>query len=265
MARLQLSEIWIYPIKSLGGIRLQSSKVARKGLIYDRRWMLVDEQNSFMTQRIHHQMALFKLSLDQNGFNIDHQRASLFLPFKNDLLPTPIQTKVWDDEVTVFEVSSLVSEWFSKQLDTTCKLVEFPEQNLRPVDSRYQLNQEQVSLADGYPFLIVGQSSLDDLNSRMNTVIPMDRFRPNLVFTGGEPYEEDSWKQFSIGKNKFIGVKPCSRCVLTTVDQQTAIQGKEPLATLATYRKKDNKIYFGQNVLAIDHDEIYEGDEIIFK
>lgn len=262
MARLELTEIWIYPIKSLGGIRLRSAKVAEKGLVHDRRWMLVDEQNSFMTQRVHHQMALFKLSLGKNGFNINHQTTSFFLPLKNDLLPTPIQSKVWDDEVTVFEVSSLASEWFSNRLGTACKLVEFPEQNLRPVDSRHHFNHEQVSLADGYPFLIVGQNSLNDLNARMKTALPMDRFRPNLVFTGGQPYEEDSWKEFTVGINKFIGVKPCSRCVLTTIDQQTTIQGKEPLATLATYRKRDNKIYFGQNVLAIDQFEIHEGDEI---
>ena len=92
--------------------------------------------------------------------------------------------------------------------------------------------------------------------------ISMNRFRPNLVFTGGQPYAEDSWKYFSVGSNKFAGVKPCSRCILTTVDQQTGKQGKEPLSTLATYRKSENKIYFGQNVLAIDKNEIHEGDAI---
>ncbi|MFM8738753.1 MAG: MOSC domain-containing protein, partial [Cytophagales bacterium] len=109
----------------------------------------------------------------------------------------------------------------------------------------------------------IGQSSLDDLNSRLQHHLPMNRFRPNLVFTGGQPYEEDNWRGFSIGKKRFVGVTPCARCVLTTIDQHTAMAGKEPLATLATYRKKENKIYFGQNVIALDYDEIFEGDEII--
>jgi hypothetical protein len=170
---------------------------------------------------------------------------------------------VWDDEVIVLEVSHQASEWFSKQLGFGCKLVQFPEINPRPVDERYHINHEHVSLADGYPLLIIGQNSLNDLNSRLQSPVPMNRFRPNLVFTGGKPYEEDEWRNFSVGKNKFVGVKPCSRCVLTTINQQTGEQGKEPLATLAAYHKKENKIYFGQNVLAIDYDEIQEGDEIV--
>ena len=109
---------------------------------------------------------------------------------------------------------------------------------------------------------MIGQSSLDDLNSRLEFPVPMNRFRPNLVFTGGQPYEEDSWKLLTIGNNKFAGVKPCSRCVLTTVDQNTGEKGKEPLATLAKYRQHENKIYFGQNLLSIDHHTIHEGDEI---
>lgn len=263
MQGLKLSEIWIYPIKSLGGIRLTSAKVMQKGLQYDRRWMLVDEQNGFLTQRVHHQMALFKLSLEKSGFTIMHNANTFFLPFENELQHQPIPSKVWDDEVTVVEVSKQASEWFSKQLGFACKLVQFPETNSRPVDALYQVNHEHVSLADGYPLLIIGQNSLNDLNSRLKSPVPMNRFRPNLVFTGGKPYEEDAWRNFSVGKNKFMGVKPCSRCVLTTINQQTGEQGKEPLATLATYRNKESKIYFGQNVLAIDYDEIHEGDEIV--
>ena len=263
MQGLKVSEIWIYPIKSLGGIRVTSAKVMQKGLQYDRRWMLVDEQNGFLTQRVHHQMALFKLSVEKSGFTIVHNANTFFLPFENELLSQPILSKVWDDEVTVLEVSHQASEWFSKQLGFGCKLVQFPEINPRLVDERYHINQEHVSLADGYPLLIIGQNSLNDLNSRLQSPVPMNRFRPNLVFTGGKPYEEDEWRNFSVGKNKFVGVKPCSRCVLTTINQQTGEQGKEPLATLAAYHKKENKIYFGQNVLAIDYDEIQEGDEIV--
>ena len=93
----------------------------------------------------------------------------------------------------------------------------------------------------------------------------MDRFRPNIVFTGGEPYAEDSWKNFRIGQNRFVGIKPCSRCVLTTVNQDTAKKGFEPLATLSTYRMQNNKVYFGQNLVPVDHTEISEGEEIVLE
>jgi uncharacterized protein len=264
MSLLHLSEIWIYPIKSLGGIRLRSSKVMEKGLQHDRRWMLIDSSNTFMTQRVYPTMALFKLEIFESSFKITFRGDSIELPFAHSTLPTEIKSTVWDDHVITFEVSKSFSNWFSEKLGIDCKLVSFPEKNSRPVDPRYKINNENVSLADGYPFLIIGQSTLNDLNSRLSNPVPMNRFRPNFVFTGGQPYEEDSWKQFTIGKNKFAGVKPCGRCVLTTVDQQTGEKGKEPLATLAKYRQRENKIYFGQNVLAIDQYEIHEGDEIVF-
>jgi uncharacterized protein len=271
MNPLRLSEIWIYPIKSLGGIRLQSANVMEKGLQHDRRWMLIDSSNTFMTQRIYPTMALFKLEIQDStclparqGFKISFRGDSIELPFIHSTIPTEIKASVWDDHVNTFEVSKSFSDWFSEKLGIDCKLVSFPEKNSRPVDTQYKINNENVSLADGYPFLIIGQNSLNDLNKRLSNPVPMNRFRPNLVFTGGQPYVEDSWKQFTIGKNKFAGVKPCSRCVLTTVDQQTGEKGKEPLATLAKYRQRENKIYFGQNVLAIDQYEIHEGDEIVF-
>ena len=262
---LQLSEIWIYPIKSMGGIRLQSSKVAEKGLTFDRRWMLIDENNKFITQRVHPILALFKLEKQEDAFRIAFNGDSILLPLTKIPIGQPIKATIWDDEVITQEVSPFISNWISEKIGMSSKLVAFPENNSRPVDPSYAIHQEQVSLADGYPLLIIGQNSLNDLNHKLVSPVPMNQFRPNLVFTGGLPYQEDSWKYFSIGKNKFVGVKPCSRCVLTTVDQETGKQGKEPLATLATYRKKDNKIYFGQNVLAINYHEIHEGDEIILE
>ena len=129
----------------------------------------------------------------------------------------------------------------------------------------YKINDENVSLADGFPLMIIGMASLDDLNHRLKVPLPMNRFRPNLIFTGGEAYEEDGWKNFTVGKNRFAGVKPCARCVTTTVNQETGEKGMEPLVTLSKYRKKDNQVYFGQNVLAIDKNEIHEGDEIVLQ
>lgn len=263
MSKLIVTEIWIYPVKSLGGIRLSSAKVLPKGLEHDRRWMLIDEENKFMTQRVYPQMALFKLSYDQGNFMIRYGEESKNLSIVSE--GNSINAIVWDDTVEVYEVSKQHSNWFSKILGMNCRLVSFPENNTRPVDPRYSINNDNVSLADGYPLLIIGQASLADLNKRMQEPLPMNRFRPNIVFTGGLPYEEDEWKNFRIGLNRFAGVKPCSRCVLTTVNQDTGIKGMEPLITLATYRKLDNKIYFGQNLIPIDHHEISEGDEIVLE
>lgn len=257
-------------MKSLGGIRLNNAKVLEKGLQFDRRWMLVDEKGIFMTQRIHHKMALFKLAMHeqqlivtfkQNEASVNHPsiKINTSIPSKGELF----EAVVWDDKVTTIEVDSEISAWFSKHLELPCRLVNFPENNPRPVDPLYKVNDENVSLADSYPYLIIGQSSLDDLNARLEQALPMNRFRPNFVFSGGEPFEEDDWKNISIGDNKFIGVKPCSRCVLTTVNQENGERGMEPLRTLATYRKRDNKIYFGQNLVAVDNKVIQVGDRIV--
>ncbi len=263
MTRLTLSEIWIYPIKSLAGIRLKHAFVKQKGLEYDRRFMLVDGEGRFLTQREHPQMALFNVTMTGGQVAIESRTSGRILsinlePKHGELFPV----KIWDDEVQAFEVDPVFSSWFSQELKITCKLVYFPESNRRDVDPRYAKTHEQVSLADGYPFLIIGQSSLDDLNARLDVSVPMKRFRPNFVFTGGTPFEEDEWKNFRIGKNRFAAVKLCARCVLTTVDPETGMKGKEPLLTLATFRKRESKIVFGQNVLAIDYDEVQEGDEI---
>lgn len=261
MSELRLSEIWIYPIKGLGGIRLKSAKVFPKGLQYDRRFMLVDENGIFMTQRILPTMALFKVSL------IGDQ---LFIHFNNEFINVPVTppgqlgktVQIWDDTVTAHEVGENFNEWFSSRLSLNCKLVYFPESNPRPVDPKYKVNDEHVSLADAYPFLIIGQSSLDDLNDRLKETLPMNRFRPNFVFTGGTPFEEDTWRNFSIGSNHFVGVKPCARCAVPTINQETAEKGIEPTRTLATYRAWNNKIYFGQNLVALDHTLVAEGDVI---
>lgn len=260
MPAKQISGIWIYPVKSLGGIRMSSAKVLPKGLEHDRRWMLVDEQQRFMTQRDYPAMALFRLEYANSGFNIQYDGDNIQLPF--EATSYEITATIWNDTVRVLEVSPQLSEWFSKKLGTNCKLVAFPETNQRNIDTKYAHNNEQVSLADGYPVLIIGLASLDDLNRRLDKPVPMDRFRPNLVFTGGEPYEEDSWKGFSIGNCRMAGIKPCGRCTIPTVDQQTGQKGTEPLATLSVYRRQNNKVLFGQNLVPLSGGIISEGDMI---
>ena len=263
MREVKLTQIWIYPIKSLGGISLLSAQVQGKGLRFDRRRMLVDDTDTAITQRAHPKMALFKTSISGEHLHVKLGENDVKIPLEDSDLSRPLDVTIWDDRVKAFEVGKTQSQWFSEMLGIHCKLVFFPEENQRPVNPRYHVNNENVSLADAYPFMIIGQSSLDDLNSRLKEELPMNRFRPNFVFEGGEPYEEDQWRNISIGDVRFVGVKMCDRCVMTIVNKKKKKKGIEPLKTLASYRKWDNKIYFGQNLVAIDHKVVNVGDRIV--
>lgn len=252
---LQLSEIWIYPVKSLAGIRLEQSVVTSRGLEYDRRWMLVDEENIFLSQRTHPQLALFRLKIDEDMLHISHAdlsngSVSFSLSQKYNAILSDVM--VWEDCVAAAEVSSDISAWFSGILGFNVRLVYMPEESLRKVDPDYAVNPTDItSFSDGFPYLIIGQSSLDDLNSRLKKPVSIKRFRPNLVFSGGTAYEEETWREFTIGSVSFYGVKPCSRCVMTTVNPELGVfAGKEPLRTLSKYKKVGEKVIFGQNVIA---------------
>lgn len=246
----------------MSGIALKQSKIEERGLQYDRRWMLCNEQNEFITQRENKNLALFKLQFTKDGFAIKFKNENNFeIPFSiNGDTET---VKVWDDECEAIEYA-LGSAWFSKMLNFTCKLFYMPNQSKRKVSEKYAHNNEITSFSDGFPILIIGQESLNFLNNKLPKPIGMDRFRPNIVFSGGKPFDEDHFKDFSIGKNLLKGVKPCSRCVITTIDQNTTKTSSEPLRTLATFRSKDNNVLFGQNLIAtIIEGEIRIGDRII--
>jgi len=261
MDKRRITQIWIYPIKSLAGIRLQKAKVLRKGLEYDRRWMLVDKDGRFLTQREHPQMALFKTALKDGYLEVIKNLQSIQLDL-NSKTAELCRVQIWEDEVEACEVNPSYSEWFTKHLGIECKLVFFPEGNKRNVDPDYAKMNEQVSLADAFPFLIIGQSSLDGLNKVLDSPVSIMRFRPNFVFEEGLPHEEDTWKNFKIGSVPFEGMKPCGRCVLITVDPTTGTTGMEPLKTLSTYRRGNGKVYFGENLLSRGDGEVKEGDII---
>ncbi len=262
---LRISEIWIYPVKSLGGLRCHEAMALEKGFEHDRRWMLVDAQNRFITQREHPRLALFSVELSGGKLIITHRKTGSSVQFEASLLSNKkLKTRVWDDVVETHEVDEAISQWFTQELGFVCRLVKFPEENQRPADKKFVPELKHVSLADGFPYLIIGQASLDELNRRMNKPVTMQRFRPNLVFTGGEPFLEDTWKKFNIGTVPFEAVKPCARCVLTTVNPVTAEKGPEPLYTLSLFRKQNNKIYFGMNLIGLAQGLIREGDQITF-
>jgi len=264
MNHFVLSEINIYPIKSLGGIILTKAQLEDRGLQYDRRWMLVDEEGIFITQRKHFELALLEVSITKGKLVVSHktspeQTISFALDEDNGV---QIPVIIWNDTATGLEVNKAVSKWFSDFLKFSVRLVKMPLAEKRLVDPRYASNEEVVSFADGYPCLIIGQSSLDGLNEKLRDPIRMDRFRPNFVFTGGVPHIEDTFKTFYIGETLFSAVKPCARCVLITIDQQTGEKGQEPLRTLASYRTINKKIMFGQNLLHQHNGVIAVGDQL---
>ena len=263
---LKLSEIYIYPIKSLGGIHLDVVNINTRGLENDRRFMLIDEKGRFMSQREHPQLAIFKTEIEGKFLKITHKKTyqnltiNLSPPSQSSLLSVTI----WDDNTTAIESSSEASAWFTQALNIPTRLVYMPEESQRKTDAQYSLTGEEItSFSDGYPILIIGQSSLDDLNNRLENPVNINRFRPNFVFTHGEPFEEDNWHEFTVGNISFFGVKPCARCIMTTIDQETGNKkSKEPLLTLNKYRKASNKILFGQNVLISQLGTVSIGDDV---
>src|SRR5688572_37917 len=251
MPTYTLSDIYVYPIKSLGGIRLEKALVEKRGLQYDRRWMLIDEAGNFLSQRQHAQMALLQVEIIDNALRVSHKQNKLE-PLEIPLEANDEKSKlvsIWNDVCFAFEVTPEANKWFSEALGINCKLVHMPENALRHVDPEYARPRDLVSFADAFPFLIIGQESLNDLNRRLEEAIPMDRFRPNFVFTGGTAFNEDTWTEFKIDGTTFFPVKPCARCLVTTINQETGEKQAEPLKTLTTYRTQNSKVMFGQNLI----------------
>jgi uncharacterized protein len=259
---MHLSEINIYPIKSTRGIALRSAQVEHRGIQFDRRWMLVDETGLFISQREAPRLALVRTQLGKDTITVNAPgRQDLFLPAKLTGSER-ISAQVWDDAVRVIPAGMEAGQWFSEFLGSECRLVFMPDDSLRSVEPEYSVGSDIVSLADGFPLLLISQSSLDDLNARLANPVPMNRFRPNIVVSGSGAFDEDKWKEIRVGDLILRIAKPCSRCITTTVDQATGIQGKEPLATLSQYRNVNGKVYFGQNAIPENDAVINIGDRV---
>lgn len=265
----------------MGGIAVDRARVTDRGFFPDRRWMLVDPDNVFMTQRDWPSLALFRLKLLEDGLRVVSvlHPDPLVIPFRPAVEASPgvhslgagaaevgagsADVRIWDDVVRAQFVGAEADAWFTSALKTPCRLVYMPDDTKRITDPDYVPEGGLTSFADAFPFLLIGQASLDDLNSRLGTPLPMNRFRPNIVFTGGTPFLEDSLGSFTIRGIRFRAVKSCARCVITTIDQQTTIQGKEPLRMLARYRAVGHKILFGQNLTHQGAGELAVGDELV--
>ncbi len=257
---MQVTQLFIYPIKSLGGIELTQSEVTQRGLQYDRRYMLVDENGQFLTQRTLHQLALFSLAIVDDGFVVTFHEHQLKIPFS--MLGATQQVTVWDDVLEAVVADEQYNNWFSKHLNMPVKLVYMHQASIRPVNPKYANNNEQLSFADGYPVLVISEASLNNLNSKLSKPITMDRFRPNIVVDGLTTHQEDELGTFTLGTTLFKVAKPCGRCVVTTINQKTLQTSKEPLATLAKYRLAGDTVNFGANTICITEGKIQVGDAI---
>ncbi len=250
MTEAVLSELWCHPVKSLRGHSLKQAEIDARGIVDDRRWMLVDENGRFLTQRQQARMALLTPTVRDDGLLLENCDGDRFLaPLRPEA--GPLRVRIWDDDCDALRVSEAADAWLGDFLGQRCHLVYMPDASHRQVDMTYARQGDQAAFSDGFPLLLISQASLDDLNSRMASPLPMRRFRPNLVVAGCEAYAEDGWKRIRIGDINLRVVKPCSRCVIPTIDPETAEKhpDKEPMRTLLTYRRRDNKVYFGQNVL----------------
>lgn len=256
---MQLNQLFIHPLKSGRGIEYSRAFASFQGLLHDREWLLVSEEGQFMTARSYPQMVRIEIVLIPGGalFKYPGQSPILALPTQ---YTTEVETTVWDDTFLAYHGESRIDNWFSAAMGTPCKLLW-----LGKTASRQQKELAQgLSFADGYPYLLVNQASLTDLNAQLSSPVDIRNFRPNLLISGATAYEEDEWKQIRIGEVIFEITKPCSRCILTTVDPMTGEKRAdgEPLKTLIKSRQLLEGICFGVNLRACNEGVVQIGDSL---
>jgi uncharacterized protein len=258
-----VSALTLYPIKSCGGISLEIARSSPRGFYGDREYMLIDPSGCFITQREQPRMALIMPVLKEDGL------LAVQAPGMQEMIITATGTGkrheviIWKDTCIAIDQGDGAAEWFSTFLGTACRLVRMPEDYIRHVNPHYAISEhDQVGFADGYPFLLITEASLEDLNARLEQPLPMNRFRPNIVVRNTQPYAEDMWRTIRIGDMMLHIVKPCARCPIPTTDQVTARRGKEPLRTLATYRHATRGVMFGQNLIHENEGIMHLGDSV---
>ena len=257
---ITVSSLIYYPIKACRGVEVNESCVERMGLEHDRRMMVVTPEGKFLTQREQPRLALVTarrrngtVELSAPGYD------SIQLGLQT--AGTPWLVDIWKSKgVHAIDQGEEAADWFSGWLGKSVRLVHFAEGYKRFVTEQYAIHpDDHTGFADGYPVLLISEASLQDLNSRLETPLPMNRFRPNLVVKGCEPYAEDTWNRIRIGDVELAVVKACARCEVTTFDKETLERSKEPLKTLGKYRKHKLGAIFGQNVIPLNEGTIRLG------
>jgi uncharacterized protein len=261
---MRVTQLYVYPIKGAAGVPLTAARLDAFGIEHDRRWLVVDDAGEFITQRNAAGLGLLQPQLEPGSLVLRSARAGeLRLP----LAPASsglarVRARVWDDEVEAEDAGAAAASYLRSHLGFGARLLYMPAATVRQVDLAYARPGDRVSFADGFPLLLLTQESLDALARRVGQPLPMLRFRPNIVVAGATPHAEDAWQRIRVGRIACDVVKPCARCVVTTLDPATAVGGDEPLRTLATYRRWQGKVWFGQNVIHRAQGAIAVGDGV---
>lgn len=257
---MQLTQLWRYPIKSCAGLARSSATITSAGPAFDRQWMVTDTAGQFLTGRAHPKLVLVSAIPTIDGLTL-HAPGMPALVVRRVLFNRLRQTGVWAYRFDAWWGDEAADTWFSDYLGTSARLLFIGANSNRSlrVDPTIRF-----SFADGYPFLLIGEASLADLNSRLDRPVSMRNFRPNLVVGGTDAFAEDKWRKIRIGDVTFEHMKPCDRCVFTTIDPDTALPSADmqPLRTLGTYRRTDAGVMFGQNLVARSAGVVRVGDRV---
>ena len=257
---ISVSTLTYYPIKACRGFEVPASNIQRMGLEHDRRMMVVTPEGEFLTQREYPRLALVTPTLKHGSLTLSAPNVdSLQIGVQSSGTPMPVE--IWSSTgVDAIDQGDEAAAWFSEWLGTSVRLVHIADGFKRKLNPIYTVNaDDHTGFADGYPILIISEGSLQDLNSRLDSAVPMNRFRPNLVVKGCEPFAEDTWKRIRIGDVEMALVKPCPRCVVTTIDKETLAKSKEPLKTLTSYRNHELGAIFGMNTIPLSEGKIEIG------
>lgn len=258
---IRVSGLAVYPVKSCRGIVLEEAVVGATGFDLDRQWMVVDAGGRFLSQREAPELAHIEVAVGGGELTLNAPA----LPALTVPLEGPYGRErtvaVWQDRCAAVDAGDSAARWLEEHLGRRARLVRMAGAGSRPMIGA-AVPGTAVSFADAFPFLLVSEASLDELNRRLETPVPMNRFRPNIVVAGCAPHAEDGWRRVSIGEVVFRVAKPCARCVITTTDQRTGERGPEPLRTLASYRTVGGKVLFGQNLVHEGRGVVRVGDRV---
>lgn len=260
---ITVSSLIYYPIKACRGFEIDSSFVECMGLVNDRRMMVVTPEGEFLTQRELARLALITPTLKDDSLTLSAPNFdSIHFTIQKTGYTWPVN--IWKVKgVQAIDQGDETAEWLSDWLNTSVRLVHIASGVQRKLNPEYAINEDDhTGFADGYPILIISEESLQDLNSRLDSSLPMNRFRPNIVVKGCNPFDEDIWKRIRIGDVEMAFVKPCARCEVTTIDKETLAVSKEPLKTLATFRKQQGGAMFGMNVIPLNEGHIKVGMDV---
>jgi len=255
-----LTQINVYPIKSMTGFEVSSAYVGETGLAFDRQMMLIDDQGRFVTARKSPQLLAFKCVMHEGGVVITNSEGRSFKINDDDFISS-VSVSIWRHDMSAVVANNKINQWLSDELNINVRLVKINEQSERTVKN----SSHSLAFSDGYPLLIIGEQSLELLNEKASESSLMSQFRSNLVFSGDTPFIEDTWRRIKIGEVEFEFLKPCQRCIMTTVDMTTLKfrESKEPLRTLATFRTDNRgRLMFGENLIAKNNGVINIGDNI---